>query len=230
MRWIRRIAAAPLLLLTFICMIGTVRIFARNLPDSTIGEGFTTAFFAAVTATGAYFLLRPDVRALEGLSFPQVRKWFFTNPLGQAGRLWAAAAVIMAAAPRSSLLPGFVARCVSSIASAGSAVAARRWWAAALLAVLGFILLMGALAATAEGLAPRGVRGGRHDLPPPDGGLTDPPRGLRHRSQAQGHEARGLEGEHPRHGQRDLSLPRVTPLSSLPAPRPPSPWTARRRS
>jgi len=52
--WIRRVASAPLLLLTFVCSIGAVRIFSENLPDSSTGEGVMAAIFAALTGAGAY--------------------------------------------------------------------------------------------------------------------------------------------------------------------------------
>ena len=156
MIWIRRVLAAPVLLVSFICVIGAVRIFAGNLPDSTTGEGVMAALFAAATGTGGYFLLRPDIRKLGGLSSAQVRRWFLENPLGQAALLWAVAAPIMAAAPKAAMLPGLVAQCAYTVLSTRATGSARRFWPTALLALLGFILLMGALAATAEALAPRG--------------------------------------------------------------------------
>jgi len=70
--------------------------------------------------------------------------------------LWLAAAVIMAAAPKLAILPGFVAQCAYSVLAPWAALSARRWWSTALLAVLGFLLLMGALAGSAEALVPRG--------------------------------------------------------------------------
>src|SRR5215471_5194315 len=121
MMWLRRIAAAPLVLLAWICAIGMVRIFTRNLPDSTYGEGVFAAFIAAVSAAGAYFLLRPDLEKLRVLSASQIRGWAFTNPIGQAVLLYLAAAPIMLAAPKISLLPGFVAQCAYSVMSAWSA-------------------------------------------------------------------------------------------------------------
>ena len=156
MIWIRRIASAPLLLLTFVCSIGAIRIFSGNLADSSTGEGVMAAIFAVLTGAGASWLLRPDIRRIGDLSAPEVRKWLFANPLGQAALLWLAAATIMAAAPKAAILPGFVAQCVYSVLSPWSAFSARRWWATASLALLGFLLLMGALAGTAEALIPRG--------------------------------------------------------------------------
>ena len=143
MIWIRRIASAPLLLLTFVCAIGAVRIFSGNLPDSSPSEGIMVAIFAVLTGAGAHLLLRPDIRRIGGLSALEIRKWFFANPLGQAALLWLAAAAIMAAAPKAAILPGFVAQCVYSILSPWSTFSARRWWAAASLALLGFLLLRG---------------------------------------------------------------------------------------
>jgi hypothetical protein len=156
MKWVRRILSAPLLLLALICFIGTVKIFAGNQPGSSTGEGIMTAFFAAAAGAGAYFLLLPDIRRLRGVSSAQLRGWFFANPLGQAVLLWVVAAAIMAAAPKAAFLPGFVAQCFYSVLSARAAGMARRFWPTALLAFLCFILLMGALAGTAEALIPRG--------------------------------------------------------------------------
>jgi hypothetical protein len=152
MIWIRRILAAPLLLLTFICVVGSVRMFAGQLPNATAGEGFMAALFAAAAGAGAYFLLRPDIRKLGGLSSAQFRSWLFSNPLGQAALLWTAATLIMAVVPKAALLPGLLAQCAYTVLSTHAAGNARRFWPMALLALLGFIVLMGALAGTAEGL------------------------------------------------------------------------------
>jgi hypothetical protein len=156
MKWFRRIAAVPLVLLASICAIGAVRIFSKNLPGSTYGEGVFAAFIAAACAAGAYFLLQPDLQKLRTVSLSQVRSWAFTNLIGQATLLYLAAAAIMLAAPKVSLLPGFVAQCAYSVMSAWSAARAKRWWPSAVLAVLLWILLFGALAGTAEAV----TRGG----------------------------------------------------------------------
>lgn len=156
MMWFRRIAAVPLFLLAFVCGIGAIRIFARDLPGSSIGEGVFVALFAALAGAGIYFLIRPDLRRLRGLSATQVRTWIFRNPLGQAALLYAAAALIMAAMPKYSILPGLLAVCGFSVVSTGTAVAAPRWWPHAGLAVLGFVLLLFGLAGTAEALTKGG--------------------------------------------------------------------------
>ena len=156
MLWIRRILSAPLLLLAFICLVGTVRIMLGNLPGSSAGEGVMAALFAAAAATGAYYLLRPDLRRLRSITGSDFRRWLLTNPIGQAVVLYIAAALVMAAAPKVSLLPGFAAQCAFSVLAAWSAVAARRWWLHVLLAVLVFVLLLGALAGTAEAVIPKG--------------------------------------------------------------------------
>jgi len=170
MIWVRRIAAAPLVLLALICAIGAVRIFSKNLPDSTYGEGVFAAFIAAASAAGAYFLLQPDLQRLRAMPLSQVRSWAFTNPIGQATLLYLAAAPIMLAAPKISLLPGFVAQCAYSVMSAWSAARANRWWPSAALAVLFWILLFGALAGTAEAVTPRGFgEGGMIFLLPMEG-------------------------------------------------------------
>jgi len=156
MKWARRILSAPLILLALICGIGTVKIFAGHQPGSSTGEGIVVAFFAAAAGAGAYLLLLPDIRRLGGVTSAQVRKWFFTNPLGQAALLWVVAAPIMATAPEAALLPGLVAQCAYTVLSTRAAGIARRFWPTALLALLCFILLMGALAGTAEALTPRG--------------------------------------------------------------------------
>ena len=170
MIWLRRISAAPLVLLAWICTIGMIRIFSKNLPDSSYGEGIFVAFFAAASAAGAYFLLRPDLQNLRSLSASQIRGWAFTNPIGQAVLLYLAAAPIMVAAPKVSLLPGFVAQCAYSVLSSWSAARAKRWWPTAGLAALFWLLLFGALAGTAEAVTPRGFgQGGMIFLLPMEG-------------------------------------------------------------
>lgn len=62
----------------------------------------------------------------------------------------------MAVAPKAALLPGLVAQCAYTVLSTRAAGTARRLWPTALLALLCFVLLMGALAATAEALIPQG--------------------------------------------------------------------------
>jgi len=156
MIWLRRIAAVPLFLLAFVCAVGAVRSFGGSLHGSGFGGGVFYAFVAAAFGAGVYFLLRPDLRRLRSLSRTQVRRWVFKNPLGQAVLLYAAAAVIMLAMPKSPLPAGLLAACVFSVLSAGTAVAAPRWWPHAGLAVLGFVLLLFALGGTAEAL----TRGG----------------------------------------------------------------------
>ena len=156
MKWLRRIAAAPLLLLCLICVIGSVRIFRNDLPDSSVGSALTTAFVAAAFGIGAFFLIRPDLLALRGLTFARVRDWVFVNPLGQAALLFAAAVILMLASPKSALVFALVAVCVFSVWSAWTTAFQRRWWAYALLSVLGWILLFVGLNATAEALSRRG--------------------------------------------------------------------------
>ena len=113
MKWLRRIAAAPLLLLSLICVIGAVRIFTGDLPeDEGGGGGVSAAVFAAACAVGAFFLLRPDLVLLRQLSFAQVRDWAYFNPLGQAAGLYVIAAMLMLAAPEYQLAPGFLAACI----------------------------------------------------------------------------------------------------------------------
>jgi hypothetical protein len=87
---------------------------------------------------------------------PQVRAWLFTNPIGQAAILYLAAAVLMVAAPKVSLLPALIAQSAFSVLSPWSALRARGWWATAAMAVLCWLILFGALAATAEAVTPRG--------------------------------------------------------------------------
>jgi len=157
MKWLRRIAAAPLALLAFICGIGALRIFTKNLPDSSFGEGVFAAIFAGASIIGAYLLLRPDLQRIRDKPTSEIRAWLFSQPIGQAVILYLAAAAVMAAAPKASLLPAFVAQCVFSALSAWSAARARRWWATAGLAVLCWIILFGALAGTAQALTPRGI-------------------------------------------------------------------------
>jgi hypothetical protein len=156
MLWLRRIASAPLLLLALICGIGATRIFLKNLPDSSFGEGVFVAIFAAGFVLGACFLLRPDLERLRRVPAAQLRSWLFTNPIGQAAILYVAAAVLMVAAPKFSILPALVALCAFSVLSPWSASRARRWWPTATLALLCWLVLFGALAGTAEAITPRG--------------------------------------------------------------------------
>ncbi len=157
MIWLRRIAAAPLLLLALICTIGAVRILIHDLPDETpVASGVFTAIIAAAAGAGAYFLLRPDLLLLRQLSFAQVRDWVYSNPLGQAAGLYVTAVILMAAAPPYQLAPGFLAVCVYCVSSTWAAARRQRWWVYALLALVGFCLLLFGLAATSEAIAPRG--------------------------------------------------------------------------
>jgi len=156
MKWLRRISAAPLLLICLICVIGSVRMFRNELPDSSFGSALFAAFVAAASGIGAFLLIRPDLLALRGLSFARLRDWAFVNPLGQAGLLFAAAAILMLASPKSALVFALAAVCVFSVWSAWTAAFQRRWWAYAALSVLGWILLFGGLNAVAEALTRRG--------------------------------------------------------------------------
>jgi hypothetical protein len=216
MAWLRRILSAPLILLAFVCAVGAVRIFTGNLPASSVGEGVMAAIFAAAAGAGAYFLLRPEIRRLREMSIAQMRAWIFANPLGQAALLWLAAAPIMAAAPKAALLPGFVAQCVYTVLSTRAAGIARRFWPTAILALLGFILLMGALAGMAEAITPRGFgEGGMVFLLPMYGFLILLPafgivRWLR-KSKAAGEER-----------PRDSTLEALTPPPGPTLPAPPS--------
>jgi hypothetical protein len=170
MKWLRRIAAAPLLLLALICTIGAVRIFIHDLPDETVGSGVFTAIIAAVFGIGAYFLLRPDILLLRQLSFAQVRDWAYSNPLGQAALLYVVALILMLAAPAYQLAPGFLAACAYSVAAPWAVARRRRWWVHAALALLGFCLLLFGLAASSEAIAPRGFgEGGMLFLLPMEG-------------------------------------------------------------
>ena len=155
MKWLRRIAAAPLLLLALICTIGAVRIFTHDL-DESFGSGVAAAVVAAAAAVGAFFLLRPDLVLLRQLTFAQVRDWAYWNPLGQAVLLYVIAAIVMLAIPEYQLAPAFLAVCAFSVVAPWTAALQPRWWVNAGLAVLGFCLLFLALAATSEAIAPRG--------------------------------------------------------------------------
>jgi len=156
MIWLRRIAAAPLLLLALICTIGAVRIFLHDLPDETVGSGVFTAIIAAAAGTGAFFLLRPDLSKLRQLSFAQLRDWVYANAIGQAAVLYVIAAILMLAAPAYQLGPAFLAVCVFTVSAPWAAARKRHWWVHAVLAVLGFFLLGLGLAVTSEAIAPRG--------------------------------------------------------------------------
>ncbi len=143
MKWLRRIAAAPLLLLSLICVIGAVRIFTHDLPEDESGGGVSAAVLAAAAAVGAFLLLRSDLVLLRQLSFAQVRDWTYFNPLGQAVALYVIAAILMLAAPEYQLAPGFLAVCILSVAAPWTAALQQRWWVYAGLAVLGWWWLPG---------------------------------------------------------------------------------------
>jgi hypothetical protein len=156
MKWLRRIAAAPLGLIALICAIGATRIFAHDLPDTTVGDGIFAAFAAVAAGVVVFFLLRPDLLLLRELSFKQLRDWMFWDPLGQATALYVIAAILMFAAPEYQLAPALIAMCVFSVASPWAAALQQRWWIYAGLALLGWCLLFLALFGTSEAIAPRG--------------------------------------------------------------------------
>lgn len=151
--WLRRLAAIPVALVAFICAVGAVKSLTGKLPDSGVGSGIFFAVVAAGLVAGAFFLIRPDVRALTAA---EVRQWLLTKPLGQAVLLYVAAVVLMIPFPKLAILPGFAAQCAYAVLAPLGSRRARSWWAHAALAVVGFVLLMGALAGTAESLTPRG--------------------------------------------------------------------------
>jgi len=153
--WFRRAAAAPLLLLAFIGVVGLIKSVSHRIDDP-LGNGIFCAILVLVTVGGTFFLLRPDIERLRELSLPQLRRWFYTNPLGQAIALYVVAAVLMAAYPNGQIVPGVIAVCVYSVAAAWTAALQRRWWAYAGQALLGVCILVFLLAGTAEALAPRG--------------------------------------------------------------------------
>jgi hypothetical protein len=156
MMWLRRIAALPLALVALVCAVGAWKSFAGLLPDSGVGSGVFLALFAGAVTVGAYFLLRPDVRRLRDTPWGRVRGWLFTNPLGQAALLYAAAAILMLATRKLPFFAGFLAQCAFSVWAPATSLKAARWWPHAGLAVLGFVLLMLALAGTAESLTKGG--------------------------------------------------------------------------
>jgi len=156
MTWVRRILSVPLILVALVCVIGAVKNFAGNLRSTSVGEGVVAALFALALGAGASFLLRPEIRRLRGSSFGDLRRWAFAHPLVQAAVIWIAAAPFIAAAPKAALLSGLVAQCVYTVLSTRAAGRARHFWGTALLALVGFVLLMGALAGLAEALVPRG--------------------------------------------------------------------------
>src|SRR5437667_5726174 len=156
MKWLRRIAAAPLLLLALICGIGAVRIFTHDLPDESIGSGIFAAVIAAAFAAGAFFLLRPDFALLRELSFAQIRDWACFNPLGQATALYVVAAILMRVVPEYKLAPAFLAVCILSVAAPWRAALRKRWWGQAGRACLACGLFFLALAAPAKPIRPGG--------------------------------------------------------------------------
>jgi hypothetical protein len=153
MMWLRRIAAAPLLLLGFIGVVGAVKGFTRQLPDDPIGNAIFASVLVLLTGGATFFLLRPDLIRLRELTFAQFRHWVLTNPLGQAIALYVVAVILMAAMPGYLLGPGFIAMCVYTVAAPWTAALQQRWWAYAGVAFLGFCLLFFFLAGTAEAIA-----------------------------------------------------------------------------
>lgn len=170
MKWLRRIAAAPLLLVALICTIGAVRIFTHDLPDETGASGIFAAILAVALAVGAFFLLRPDLVLLRQLSFAQIRDWAYFNPLGQVTALYVVAAILMRAVPEYQLAPAFLAVCIFSVVSPWRAALQQRWWVHAGAALLCWCLLLLALAGTAEAIRPGGFgEGGMVFLLPMEG-------------------------------------------------------------
>jgi hypothetical protein len=153
LKGLRWIAALAIALVGFVLAIGAIKSFRGLLPDQGIGSGIFDAVLAGAAGAGAYFLVRQDFR---GLSRGDVRRWLLTNPLGQAVWLYAAAAIVMLPLPKVSLVPGLLAQSAYAVLAPSAGIKARHWWAHAALAVLGFVLLMVALAGTAEALTPRG--------------------------------------------------------------------------
>lgn len=156
MKWVRRVAAAPLLLLALICAIGAVRIFSHDLPDESLGTGVFAAVVAVAAAGGAFLMLRPDLLLLRELTVGELRAWALSNPLGQAASLYALAAVLMVASREYQLVPALLAMCIFSVASAWTSALQQRWWLYALLSVLGWCALFLGLAATSEAITPKG--------------------------------------------------------------------------
>jgi hypothetical protein len=60
MLWLRRIAAAPLLLLAFIGAIGLVKAVTHRIDDP-VGTAVFCAILVLITLGGTYFLHRPDI-------------------------------------------------------------------------------------------------------------------------------------------------------------------------
>jgi hypothetical protein len=154
--WLRRLLAAPLVLVAFICAIGAMKIFRHSLPDSTIGEGVSTSILALILILGALWLLRPDLSRVPHRSFAEWRAALLRHPLGLALVCYLASAIVMFAAPSFQVLPGFVALTLFSLAAPIGIVGRRRWWLSAVWALAGWLLLFFVLAATAEAITPRG--------------------------------------------------------------------------
>ena len=153
MAWLRRIAAVPLLLFAFVCAVGAARAFSKHLPNAGAGTGAFYSVLVAALLIAVYFLIRPDLR---GRSKADIRRWILSNPLGQAAALYVAATILMLPVPQFAVLPGLLAQCAYSVIAPVTARRARSWWAHAGLSVLGFALLMFALAGTSEAITPRG--------------------------------------------------------------------------
>jgi hypothetical protein len=179
--WVRRVFSAPLLLLTLICLIGTVRILAGNLPGSSAGEGVVVMLFAAAAGAGAYFLLRPDLRRLRELGRRDTDVVFYQParpgriPLrrcrpGDGGRSEDLRAFGIPC-PVSLFGHLRLERCDSSPVVGSCAARAPRFHSA-----------HGSPRRDRRGAYAQGVWGSRDALPPSDGRLPDPAGRLRHRA------------------------------------------------
>jgi len=153
MKWIRRVLAAPLLLVTLICVIGMVKVIFHRLPDADAGTGVGAALFAVLSGGGAFLLLRPELRQL---SLQTVRHWALWHPAGLAVLVYVVTAISMFVARSAQLLPGLVGMMAYSIAAPLAALRRPSWWIAVLWMLPAWLLLFVALASTSEAVTPRG--------------------------------------------------------------------------
>src|SRR5262245_39080607 len=117
MMWLRRILVAPLLVLAFVCAIGAVKGFTRQLQTDPIGTAIFCSVVVLLTIGASFFLIRPDLMRLRKLTVAGFVHWLIAHPLGQAIGLYVVAAILMAAMPAYQFGPGFIAVCVYTVAA-----------------------------------------------------------------------------------------------------------------
>jgi hypothetical protein len=155
MKFFRWAIALFLLLIGLLLCAGAYQIAAHLRPGTALESAFDAAIALALGA-GAWLLVRKDLsgRTLRGfLSDPRIR----VNPAAHAVVAYVCAALVMLAAPKYSLAPAFVAICAYSVSAAIACALRRRWFLHAVIAIVAWVILLGALDMTAEALSPKSI-------------------------------------------------------------------------